>query len=93
MCSSDPIFKDMGDVEKFAIQCWALFCSRSEKTYEKRLEEIRGSWKKGLVGYLEREWLTPYKKNIVKAWTERHLHFFTITSNRFKLMILLYFFI
>ena len=88
-----PILKNMGDVENFANQCWTLFCSRSEKTYEKRLEQIRLSWKKGLVGYLEREWLTPYNKNIVKVWTERHLHFFTITSNRFKLMILLYFFI
>lgn len=62
-----PILKNADHMEYFANQCWALFCSRSEKVYEERLTRIRSSWKSGLVGYLEKEWLTPYKKNIVKA--------------------------
>ena len=56
--------------------------SRSEEVYEDRLGRLRKSWNKGLVGYVEREWLVPYKENIVRAWTEDRLHFYTRTSNR-----------
>ena len=37
MAYATPILKDMNKSKDFANQCWALFCSRSEKTYEKRL--------------------------------------------------------
>ena len=76
------ILKDNEKVKAFASQCWAIFLSRSEKEYEVRLANLRESWGKGIVGYVEREWLVPYKENIVRAWTEDRLHFYTRTSNR-----------
>lgn len=82
---ASSILKNSGKVEAFAGQCWALFCSTTEESYERRLELLRKSWRSGLVGYVENQWLTPYKQSIVRAWTDHHLHFFTRTSNRYDL--------
>ena len=80
---ADKVIKNSGRVDTFTNQCWSLFCSTTEESYEERLKALRTSWKSGLVGYVEREWLTPYKENIVRAWTDSTLHFFTRTSNRY----------
>jgi len=83
------ILKDRSRVDAFARQCWGLFCSTTEEKYEERLSKLRSSWKSGLVGYVEREWLIPHKKSIVRAWTDHHRHFFTRTSNRYGIIVCL----
>ena len=75
--------KDTAD--DFANKCWGLFMSNTEESYERRLKQLKDNWDKGgdgLVSYMENTWLNPYKKNIVRAWTDHHLHFFTRTTNR-----------
>lgn len=79
---ASTILKRQIKVEAFAGQCWGLFCSATEETYELRLEQLKRSWKSGLVGYVERTWLNPHKTSIVRAWTDHKLHFLTRTSNR-----------
>ncbi len=76
------MLKPVDKVEAFANQCWAIFLCRTEASYEERLARLRKSWRSGLVGYVEKEWLTPYKESIVRVWTENRLHFYTRTSNR-----------
>jgi len=79
---ASKVLKSKAKVDAFAGQCWALFCSTTEQSYQRRLEKLRSSWKSGLVGYVESTWLNPYKESIVRVWTDRHLHFMTRTSNR-----------
>ena len=80
---ANPILKDKKAVETFCGQCWGLFCSVTEESYNERLEKLKSSKKKGLVRYVVKVWLNPYKENIVRAWTDHHLHFVTRTSNRY----------
>lgn len=76
------ILKNKESVKRLCSQVWRLFLSRTEEQYEERLLGLRTSWRSGVVGYIEKVWLIPYKTNIVCAWTEHNLHFFTRTSNR-----------
>jgi len=78
-----PIVKDNKTAMKFSSKCWGVFLSTTEETYEERLATLRRRWGSGLVEYVEKQWLNPYKKNIVCAWTDHHLHFFTRTSNMY----------
>ena len=52
-------------------------------SYEERLATLRRKWGSGLTGYVEKQWLNPYKENIVSAWMDHHLHFFTRKSKRY----------
>lgn len=78
-----PIVKNSKTAKTFSSRCWGVFLSTTEETYEERLATLRRRWGSGLVGYVEKQWLNPYKENIVSAWTDHKLHFFTRTSNRY----------
>ena len=66
----------------FANACWALFSSTTEATFEERYVELKRRWRPTLIAYVEKVWLNPFKKNIVRAWTDHTLHFQTRTTNR-----------
>ena len=80
---AEKVIKNTKRAENFVTQCWGIFCSSTEEIYEERLRKLRDSWKKGIVGYVEKYWFTPYKKFIVRAWTDYTLHFHTRTTNKY----------
>lgn len=68
---------------EFMSQCHALFESRSNESYQRRLLEMRNHWHAypRLMNYLETTWLTPYKEAVVRAWCDMSHHFGTRTTN------------
>lgn len=67
----------------FYNDCYALFESKTQESYEARLQSMRETWEArwGLMKYLEDTWLTEFKEAIVRAWVDRFLHFGTRTTN------------
>ena len=76
------ILKDDELAKKFSGRCWGLFMATTEEGYEAKRRQILRNWHSGLFKYVDQTWLTPYKRNIVRAWTDHRLHFFTRTTNR-----------
>ena len=76
------VFEDDPLATKFSHRFWGLFMSTTEESYEAKRRQILKNWHSGLVGYVDDTWLKPYKRNIVRAWTDNRLHFFTRTTNR-----------
>ena len=75
--------------DKFHEQCNALFYSKSEKSFERRRQRMHEEWGQqgGLMSYLEATWLRPYRRALVRAWTNSVLHFGTTSTNRYIFIV------
>ncbi|KAM4060893.1 MULE transposase [Hirsutella rhossiliensis] len=63
----------------------SIVASPSEEIFEERLTQFElkyGDEYSDSVGYIKTYWLEPYKKMIVKAWVNKHLHFGNIATSR-----------
>lgn len=69
--------------KEFLRDCYALFESRSELSYEQRLESMKLKWgtRWRLMEYLETTWLKDFKEALVRAWVDYYPHFGTRTTN------------
>ena len=69
---------------EFYKACYALFESKSEASYNERLQNMKDTWgdRWGLMHYLDETWLTDYKKSLVRAWVDYQPHFGTKTTNK-----------
>ena len=81
-------FKVTGSLElaaAFKNNCWGLFCSSSEETYEIRRRALYAGWSHYplLMPYLQTTWLRDHKTSIIRCWTDRAMHFGTRTTNRY----------
>ena len=65
----------------FKADCTKLVNSCTEASYNARRGLLFSKWP-ALMSYVQSVWLTPYKKNIVRFWTDRVLHLGTRTTNR-----------
>ena len=80
-------FKVTGSLElaaKFKSNCWGLFCSESQQTFETRKRALYAAWSPypSLMPYVQSTWLTEYETSIIRCWTDRVMHFGTRTTNR-----------
>ena len=83
-CCKDKAFGIMKNEDikaRFKTDCRGLFMSLSEKIYVRRRRIMFARWPT-LTSYVDKLWLQPYKKNIVKAWTDTVFHIETRTTNR-----------
>ena len=74
--------------EYFCKGRWAkLVRATTVDEYNERLRDLvdKWSWLPGLLEYVYKEWLNPYKERFVSAWTNRVFHLGTITTNRYYL--------
>jgi transposase-like protein len=80
----DKAMKQAGNVDvarRFKSECRRLFMSPTEELYEARRGGMHAGWGV-LMRYVQSVWLTPYRDNIVRAWTDRCFHIGTRTTNR-----------
>ena len=70
---------------RFKSDVTGLMNSQSIVSYQRRKRLMHAAWAgvPGLMAYLETTWLVPYAPNIVRAWTDRALHFGSRTTNRY----------
>ena len=73
--------KDPNIARRFKNSCQRLFMTETEEAYETRRRGMHASWGV-LMGYVQTVWLTPYRENIVRAWTDMCFHIGTRTTNR-----------
>ena len=68
----------------FYNECKALFESKTEESYEARLQAMKSKWEArwGLMKYLEDTWLIEFKEAIVRAWVDKFLHLGVRTTNK-----------
>ena len=75
------VYKDPAIQSRFKSECRGLLLSMSEESYEARRGGLWARWP-GLMPKIQRVWLTPYRRNIVRAWTDVAFHIGTWTTNR-----------
>ena len=75
------IYKDLAVQRRSKNECYGLFLSMSEESYEERRRGLWARWP-ALMPKIQRVWLTPYRRNIVRAWTNTIFHIGTWTTNR-----------
>lgn len=76
--------KDDVLAKMFAGACMNLFDSQTEEEYARRLNNMCIQWKGRtvpLLNYLQKQWLNPYKRKFVSAWTDTVLNFRCNTTN------------
>jgi transposase-like protein len=73
--------QDPNIARRFKNSCQRLFMTETEEAYERRRRAMHASWGV-LMAYVQQVWLTPYRENIVRAWTDRCFHIGTRTTNR-----------
>ena len=80
------ITKNLQHAGIFKGNCWGLFESRSEESFNRRRRALRAWWHPfpGVVAYLESVWL-PYSRSIVRCYVDNVFHLGTRTTNRYNL--------
>ena len=82
------VSKNKKVAENFCKGRWAkLVRATTVDEYNERLRDLvdKWSWLPGLLEYVYKEWLNPYKERFVSAWTDRVFHLGTRTTNRYCL--------
>ena len=81
-CEHHAFEKTKSEVIKdsFRADCTSLINSCLEESYESRRGYLFHKWP-ALMSYVQRVWLTPYKRKIVRFWTDRVFHLGNRTTN------------
>ena len=75
--------KREGLAQALLVDWTSVVNSTTEDDYDKRLRKLRETWGayEGVLEYVEGQWLDRWKQRVVRAWTNKVLHFgHTVTS-------------